>query len=134
MTLKNSSTCLDKGAAPENKRRIRPPNPCLIYQKLRYHFIKLNKKFAILMWKGKIANLIKYKPVQARRCFILPQALLQIPQFAVNELFISCKIGGKKKILQSLYQQKNNEGFKVTHTNCMHIGTMPFSMHLLMKF
>ena len=31
VTLKNSSTCLVKGAAPDNKIRIRPPNPCLIY-------------------------------------------------------------------------------------------------------
>jgi hypothetical protein len=31
VTLKNSSTCPDKGAAPDNMMRIRPPNPCLIY-------------------------------------------------------------------------------------------------------
>jgi len=32
VTLRNSSTCLDKGAAPDNNIRTRPPNACFIYQ------------------------------------------------------------------------------------------------------
>lgn len=34
VTLKNSSTCFGKGAAPDNIRRTRPPNPCLIWNNI----------------------------------------------------------------------------------------------------
>lgn len=39
VTLKNSSTCLGKGAAPDNMIRTRPPNACLIY--IDYHIIRI---------------------------------------------------------------------------------------------
>ena len=32
VTRKNSSTCLGRGAAPENMRRTRPPNASFIYE------------------------------------------------------------------------------------------------------
>lgn len=32
VTLINSSTCLGKGAAPDNRIRTRPPSACFVYQ------------------------------------------------------------------------------------------------------
>ena len=41
VTLKHSSTCIGKGAAPDNRIRTRPPSACFVYKKNQYVLVAI---------------------------------------------------------------------------------------------